>query len=241
MALTRRPYTLVTLQGNNASVGTAAETLWDGSTAFAYPASALATTVSSGSANDAAAGTGARTVFIEGLNANYVYVSETATLNGQTGVALTNSYLRVFKCTAVTAGSGGVNAGIVYVGTGAITTGVPAVINCQMAVGNNVSMSAMYTIPAGKQGILAKVWFSTIQSTAGERETCQVWYATPSGIIQPIITVIGTLSSGVIDVSSCADIPLQVFPEKTDIELRATSSTGTSTVTGGATLLVIAP
>lgn len=104
--------------------------------------------LSSGSADDAAAGTGARTVQVTGLLSTYVEASETVILNGQTAVNTTNSYVAINKVEVLTAGSGGVNAGIVYAGTGTVTTGVPAVVNNAITVGANVSTSAFYVMPA---------------------------------------------------------------------------------------------
>jgi hypothetical protein len=57
---------------------------------LSYAAAALQMTVSSSSASDTSAGTGARTVLITGLNANYAVISESVTMNGQTAVTTTN-------------------------------------------------------------------------------------------------------------------------------------------------------
>ena len=48
--------------GFNSVVGTSNETIWDGGGLYAYPAAAAVMYVSSSSTNDAAAGTGARTI-----------------------------------------------------------------------------------------------------------------------------------------------------------------------------------
>src|SRR5210317_2657610 len=112
--------------GQNAVVGNSMETIWQQGGLYSYPPSASTTTVSSSNANDTSAGTGARTVQIVGLDGDYNEISETIILNGQTAVTTTNSFLRVNRGVVLTAGSGGVNAGIIYVGTGTVTLGVPA-------------------------------------------------------------------------------------------------------------------
>lgn len=67
--------------------------------------------ISSSSANDTAAGTGARTLRIEGLDGNYDLQSEIVVLNGVTPVNTVNTYLRVHRLTAISAGSTGINQG----------------------------------------------------------------------------------------------------------------------------------
>lgn len=67
--------------------------------------------LSSTNANDTSAGTGARTLLIEGLDNNYDLQSETVTLNGLATVNTVNSYLRVHKLTCTSAGSTRINQG----------------------------------------------------------------------------------------------------------------------------------
>lgn len=144
--------------GYNSSVGTSEEPIWaESGTSYTYPSEATAMTVSSANANDTSAGTGARTVYVEGLDGNYDVISETATLNGQTAVNLSNSYLRVYRCYVATAGSGGKNAGIVYVGYGNLTSGKPATVQASIIAGANQTLQAIYTMPANKIGFLTNV------------------------------------------------------------------------------------
>ena len=118
--------------GINNAVGTSFETIWTASSVYSYLAAASVLKISSGSADDASAGTGARTIRINGLDANYAEISETVILNGQTAVNTVNSYLRVSSLIVLTAGSGGVNAGILYAGTGTVTSGVPQNVFAQI-------------------------------------------------------------------------------------------------------------
>jgi hypothetical protein len=142
----------ITVFGYNPDVDQSELVIWpDGSSVgVQHPAATLK--VSSSSADDAAAGTGARTVLIEGLDDDHNEISETVTLNGQTEVATTKSYTHINSMTVVTVGSGGVNAGVVYVGSGTVTAGVPAVIFNLINTGYNNSTTAAYTIPAGYTG-----------------------------------------------------------------------------------------
>lgn len=140
------------------------EEIWDGTGAYAgFLATATAMTISSSSANDTAAGTGARTVTVIGLDANWRQVSQTVTLNGQTGVAIPTSLIRVFRAFVVTAGSGGVNAGDIWVGSGDITTGVPANKYAGILTGLGQTLMAVYSVPAQATGGAVIVdWYADI-------------------------------------------------------------------------------
>lgn len=114
-------------------------------------------TVSSANANDTAAGTGARIVKVTGLDAEWNIVSDTVSLNGQTAVALTNVVLHPFLIQVLTAGSGGTNAGILYVGSGTLTSGVPATINIGCLASSGQSRTAFMPVPKGYKAIVKQV------------------------------------------------------------------------------------
>jgi hypothetical protein len=159
------------LTGYNGAITTTKETVWDDSTVYTFRSTAVSTMkVSSSDANDTSAGTGARTVTVTGVDGSYVTVSEVVTLNGQTGVATTNTYLSINSLSVTTAGSGGVNAGVIYVGTGTITAGVPAVPDATIAIGRNVSTHGFYTVPSGKTLILKRLHCASRNVTAGGHE-----------------------------------------------------------------------
>jgi hypothetical protein len=125
------------------------EEIWDGEGAYGgFLATATAMTISSSSANDTAAGTGAKTVTLIGLDSNWLQVSQTVTLNGQTGVAIPISLIRVFRAFVATAGTGEVNAGNIWIGSGDITAGVPAAKYAGILIGLGQTLMAVYSIPA---------------------------------------------------------------------------------------------
>lgn len=112
--------------------------------------------LTSSSANDAAAGTGARTVKVYGLDANYKFATETVTLNGQTAVTTTGTFYRVFGIQVITTGTGRKNAGDIYAvktTTSTWTSGVPDTLTsaaCKVLVGENFGTSGMFTAAAGQ-------------------------------------------------------------------------------------------
>jgi hypothetical protein len=174
-------HSVVTVSGYNSDVDTA----WEMITPIgdlSFPAAALQMTVSSSSASDTAAGTGARTVLISGLDANYAVITETVTLNGQTAVTTTNSFLRINNMLVTTAGTGLANAGIIYIGSGAVTSGVPAVIYNVIAVGYNNATSSQYTIPAGYTGYLVIARISLAQDTGTSLITARTRFVGTNGI-----------------------------------------------------------
>jgi hypothetical protein len=112
--------------------------------------------VISSSANDAAAGTGARTLTIYGLANDGTPQNETVTLNGQTAVTTTKAFWRVFGALVATAGTGRANAGDIYIyktGTGGtITSGVPGTLTSaaiKIPLTENFGSSGMWTAPLG--------------------------------------------------------------------------------------------
>lgn len=137
--------------GYNPNIINVNETIWDGGGIYSYPAAAATVHISSSSTNDTSAGTGARTILIEGLDSDYKEISETIILNGQTQVESTNSYIRLFRAYVVTAGSGGTNAGDIYIGTSGVSSGVPTgTYYAKITASEAQTLMCVYTVPAGK-------------------------------------------------------------------------------------------
>jgi hypothetical protein len=150
--------------------GTIPETIWSAGGLYTFPAAAAATTIVSGSANDAAAGTGARTVLVEGLLAGYVFNSETVTLNGMTPVALASNYLRINKMTVMTAGTGQTNAGAIDCQIGGTTANY-------ISVGKSISQNGFYTVPANYQkALLTYLFLNTAASGTGNSDMELILY-----------------------------------------------------------------
>jgi hypothetical protein len=98
----------------------------------------------SSSVNDAAAGTGCRSVLTQGLDANYDQISEVVVPNGTSVVALIKSYLVINNATCITTGSSNVNAGN-------ITIRVTSAGSSQgyIFAGAGASRHGRFTVPAG--------------------------------------------------------------------------------------------
>ena len=77
--------------GFNNSVGTGFESVTDLGTNF-LPTSAAVISLVSDDANDDDGDTGARTVKVEGLDANYALVDDTVTMNGTSAVTTNSNF-----------------------------------------------------------------------------------------------------------------------------------------------------
>ena len=222
--------------GINTNVAQSAETVWIGSSVYSFPTSASVIKVSSSSADDVATtGTGAWTVLIEGVNASYEAVSETVSLNGQTAVNTTNSYLRINKILILTAGTGNSSAGTIYAGTGTVNTGVPAVVVNQTGSASNESESAFYTVPAGYTGYIYRYTVSSGNSTANTYSTFQLR-------VRPLGGVFGTKSYLILPgagLFECEAAIPNAFPEKCDIEVRGFTSAGTAVLSAQLQMILI--
>ena len=212
--------------GINGDVGTSVETVWAQGGTYVYPASATVMKISSSSADDASGGTGARTIAIFGLDANYNEISESVLLDGQTAVNTGNSYLRISRMYVTTAGSGATAAGTIYAGTGTVTSGVPATVYGMITLTANQTQMAFWTVPAGYTLYLMGVFFTSANSTANASTNFQL-IQRPLGGVFRIQSSARTAGNG--DFVFDLHTPL-AFTEKTDIEIRAIASAGASNV-----------
>ena len=208
--------------GNNAAVANVTETIWQQGGLYSYLSAASVLKVSSSSANDTSAGTGARTVELFGLDGDYNEINELVTLNGQTAVNTTQSYLRINRMIVRSAGSGGYNAGVIYAGTGTVTTGVPANIYATInGDGTNQTLMALWTVPAGYTGYLMQYDVSN-GTTSNTPAVCKLTLvARPYGEVFQSKDV-KSLTTGM-HIENTLVVPVK-FTEKTDIEVRAVSS-----------------
>jgi hypothetical protein len=211
--------------GFNAEVGTDEETLWDEGGLYSHPSSASVMKVSSSNAADTST-----TVMVSGLDVNYDEVSETVTLNGQTAVNTSNEYLRVFRAKV----KSNEPQGNVYVGTGTVSSGVPANKFAKILIGENQTLMAVWSVPAGYTAHLHEVSASS-GTTAANKFTTVRLKVTPFGEV-PQTKVVQTLHNSFIELDF--GVPIQI-PEKSDVELRAVSSSGSDAVSGTMTFVYV--
>ena len=108
-------------------------------------AAAAAIELVSDSAADDVGGTGALTVRVQGLDADYAWVSEDFIMTGVVAVVGTTLFMRILHMVVLTAGTGGTNAGAI---TAQAVGGGQAWDQIVAAEGKN--QHCLITVPAGK-------------------------------------------------------------------------------------------
>lgn len=227
-------HSTVIVFGYNPDVDTSEESVWPDGGTIPHPTVASVLKISSSSTDDTSNGTGARTVFIEGLDGNYAVVSETVTLNGQTAVNTTNSYLYINSFYVVTVGSGGANAGNINAGTGTVTLGVPAVLYDIIAVGYNQRTTAHYCVPAGYTGYLITGSITSGQISGSTSITAFLKQHSPDGILR--VGAVTTLNNGSVQYDFD---PSYIIPEKNCVGATAVGSAANNSVSAFLNIILI--
>ena len=211
--------------GRNPSVGGVPETIWQHSGVYTYLSSPSTVFVSSNDAADNPTGNGARTVTIQGLDVNYNPLEATQPVNNLVGTA---EFLRIFRAFVATAGSTGTNEGNILVSTAASGAGTVladiGTIGTGTTYGLGQTQLALYTVPANCTGFLTKwnvgvgAYNSSVTATLYTRQIEGV-----AGVFRTrdIMDVPGGFHT------RDYEIPIKL-PPKTDIEIRAIASTGST-------------
>jgi len=224
-------FSVVRKDGYNADVDAAVDLVEQDTTYAGFPASGNAETLTvvSSDAADAAAGTGARTLTIKGLDSDWEEVTTTVTLNGTTPVATTQTFRRVNEVTVATAGSGGVNAGAITITHTTTTTNIFAVITA----GANKAQTATYTVPANKWAAIVSAKATVNHATTIAR-LCVAARENGKAFVNYAMGFASQAAPYKVD-----DEYALTFPEKTDIKLSVLSvSAANLPVDGSLTLLV---
>ncbi len=224
---TRTGVALADRYGRNADVdaASAAEDIWDGGGTYTgFPTgSAETVNVFSASANDAAAGTGLRTLRIVGLDGSGVEQSETITMNGTSAVTSANTYSRVNLAYGLTGGSGGTNAGAITVRHTTPTANVFTVI----PLGAAKSQVCAYTVPADKRGLVTRLRLTATNNQASAQEVvlAVLTRELSSSLFRIERTIIACTTAEPMDID--CNIPLVA---RQDLVIRATGATGDNLV-----------
>lgn len=211
--------------GRNPNLGNAPETVWMYGGKYQYLDVGSASTLYAYSANaqDSAAGDGARTVTIQGLDNNFNEIEETVTVGG---AATTLEFLRVYRAFVATAGVTKTNEGDVLISTGSGGTGTVladiGTIGTGTTFGLGQTQLALYTIPAGKTGYLTtwNVGCAPMNNKATVVLKSRELDGDAPFRTKDIVDLVGGYHT------QNYSIPLR-FPEKTDIEVVASGDTST--------------
>lgn len=209
--------------------GTVPEDVWPGGGLYPWLTVATNLEIVSTSALDTAAGTGARTISVACLDANYVEIPQTIALNGTTAVPIPLACLRVNGLALISAGTGRINAGDISVrdaGGGTVRSIMP--------LGYGVARQSIFTVPAGYTLQVTSIYIAglTAGGAATNFDVSTFLQASNGGrYILPITITTG--SGGVYRHDSTPGI---VVGEKVDFALRITAVNVSNTQATGAWL-----
>lgn len=170
----RQGYTTWNKWGYNPDIDVGTETVWSVGGTFTPLSSAGTLEVVSSSANDDGdpAGTGAQSIIIYGVDANYDEQTEVVTMNGTTAVTTTNSWLGVNRAAIYLSGSGGINAGDI-----SITATTGGSDQAEIPAGEGSTQHAFFFVPAGHVGLMDWLWVNAVKTSGGSNPiiTTKVW------------------------------------------------------------------
>lgn len=226
-------WSMVRKFGYNSSVGTTIVPITQ-SGVYQTPTALTSLEILSSSANDASAGTGARTIYIEGIGTSYALTSETVTLNGTTAVALVNQYYRVYRAYIVTSGTYATQSSSSHAGTLTIRTSGGGATWCTIGVDSGLglgqSLTGSYTVP---HGYTAHVYASyvSVEST----KTVTSYFFARQGIdtiVAPFTAMrLQTVLNSAAGFTDFGDTHfIGEYPAKTDIGFMAKTPSGTAAV-----------
>jgi hypothetical protein len=208
--------TVTKFGGNDAIAAT--ETIWSAGGLYVWPDTVELVSVVSTDGGDTAAGAGARTVTVSGLDANFDEQSETIILNGVGAKDSTLTFSRVFRMFVASAGS----YSATNVGTITATHKVSGDTLCTIPIAKGQSKVAFYTVPAGFTAFITDVHLSVSPTNNGvtlelfQRQNADQFVAPFSAMrLVAVYTDVQT------PVAFQHPVGL-TFPEKTDLEWRGT-------------------
>lgn len=189
--------------GFNTSVTTSATLVWNGGGDYTYPTSAAQLGVVGTSTTDNSQ------ITIEGLDADYNELSNVVTLNGTTTVTTSGSYLRAYRAYVSDDNEPAGNVTITHSGSNI------AIIRAD----EGQTLMATYTVPAGYTAYLYQLVLGGAAELANKFMTIRLKTREHNGIFRTKAKY--TIATQTFE--EVFEFPL-VFPEKTDIEITAQSS-----------------
>jgi len=190
------------------------EDIWDGSYNYVFPTSTNITHIAQTADQVAMRG---QTIEVQGLDLDWELVVQNATLDGAnttTKVLLATKLRRVFRMRVL---ADVVTDQPICVGNSLGTT-----TNAMIQAGNNQTLMAIYTIPAGKTGYITRGYASVSEATGKEPKSTEIrmWMADRgNGYEFQLKKALGIPKAGSMLVMEFK--PYGKVPEKTDIKVSA--------------------
>ena len=207
--------------GHNEDVGLPWETVYELSDLYTYLTAAEQWKIRSSSLSDNATSTGARTLYLEGVDGAYNRVSETISMNGTAYVTTANSYLRMFESWVVDVGAIGANAGNIEYWNNAEAHQLD-----EMPLGEGQLHTAIFTVPNA-----TTVFYLTDMHMAESTNKGMIFGLWMRKFDESWRLVrIYELVNGIVTIDNNFPLNLEA---RTDIELRVMGNAAGGTCTGG--------
>jgi hypothetical protein len=171
--------------GYNADIDGAAEIVASFGGTFNIMTSADTLNVVSTANNDNSGGQAARTIVLVGIDANGDYQEETVTMNGQTPVTTTNSWLGINRAYVASVGNSNYNQGDITISDTSAIFGTQA----QIPSMKGITQQSIFHVPSGYKFL--SDWLEINASRQGGTPFIQIFgyvYNRPTNVRQQIFT-----------------------------------------------------
>ena len=137
-----------------------------------------------------------------------------------------------------TADSNETATGIIYAGTGTVTSGVPANVYAQINIGNNQTLMALYTVPFDKTAYMVN-WYATLNKATAATAVDLQLVMRPFGEVLQVKNHQSLVNVGTSRFNHVFGTALPIAP-KTDIKIECieTSANGVDISAGFDLILV---
>jgi hypothetical protein len=216
--------------GRNSDIDIGTEDIWGAGGTWVQTTAATTVNIVSSSVNDTAAGTGARTISVNGLDSNYNVITETLSLSGAVAVTTVNTYWIIHRIIVLTAGTGATNAGTIT----SVWTGGGTPVGPSITIGKGQTQFCIYQIPAGYSGYLERYQGGM---NGGALLDLELWNKPFGGIYNLKGTLLLNLTGNSYQCREY-ETPLK-FEAKSIVKLTGTASANNTDVVGGFDIILI--
>ena len=193
-----------------------------------YPTTAVAVELVSDNAQDTnTTGTGAWTVSITGLDANWDQLTEIVEMNGLNPVTTQNTFIRVYRMRVVSAGSSGREAGLI---DATQDSNIVARIDPEF---DGATLQCAATVPAGKTAYVVNM---TLSAGKANKAGLARFMVRPYGGVFGVQDIIEFFQGSYI--AQQPPIPFPI-PEKSDFRIDARGEDGTTSCSATITYILI--
>ena len=219
--------------GHSDFINSTESTLWTGGGNYVFPQTAETIRIQAGgNANDDVAGTGALSIIVEGLDANWDQITDTIVTNGASAsTATTNTYIRINRVYVESVGTfHGYNIGYITI-ENTSTNNVLAIVEAE----KSQTQTSIYSVPAGHSAYLTRVEINLDAATNKTGDVMMFRYENAkTGSPRRIVWRLDSITEQHVTLFES----YISFEEKEDVVIRATA-TATSSLSANYDLIVV--